>query len=93
MQQECTRPSKGTLVSDLNKQRLKVLGHGHVFEVGILISSGSDIRFDWPTVGRTVHRAGRLYTTGAIWDTLGNVTAVLSLLQDFVHVSLAAETS
>ena len=50
----------------------KVLGHGHVFEVWILISSGSDIIiqirtrgfgvFDWPTVGRAAHRAGRLYT-------------------------------
>ena len=27
------------------------------------------------------------------WDTLGAVAAVLSLLQDFVHISLASETS
>ena len=27
------------------------------------------------------------------WDTLGKVAAVLSLLQEFVHISLAAEAS
>ena len=35
-------------------------------------------------------------TQGAMyrgWDTLGTVAAVLFLLQDFVHISLAAETS
>ena len=80
---------------------LKVLGHGHVFEVWILISSGSDIIIqirtrgfgDWPTVGRAVHRAGRQGTIYRSWDTLGTVAAVRSLLQEFVHISLAAEAS
>ena len=39
-----SRPSRMIKVSlPLLISRLKVLGHGHVFEVWILISSGSDI--------------------------------------------------
>ena len=70
-----------------------------MFEIWILIFTaviipdfhGSDIIipdantwFDWSTAGRTVHQAGRL---------IYKVLAVLSPLQDFVIISLAAETS
>ena len=83
---------------------LKVLGHGHVFEVWILISSGSDIIIQIRTVtwfwsDLIGQQLGVPYTEPAdcmqgtiyrSWDTLGIVAAVLSLLQEFVHISLAA---
>ena len=89
-------PMKATL-------KLKVLGHGHVFEVWILISSGSDIDSNaWFWSDLIGQQLGAPYTEPAdciqgtiyrSWDTLGTVAAVLSLLQDFVHISLAADTS
>ena len=45
---------------------------------------------EWPTVGRAVHRTGRLYTRYYLQE-LGyarHVAAILSLLQYFVHISL-----
>ena len=62
---------------------LKVLGHGHVFEVWILISSGSDIIIQIRTHGFGVPYTepadcvqGTIYRS---WDTLGTIAAVLSL--------------
>ena len=55
-------------------------------------------RLDGSTVvGHAVHRAGWMYTRYALrelgYTISGTIAAVLSLLQDFVHVSLAAEVS
>ena len=76
-----------------------------MFEVWILISSGSDINPDSNTwfwsdlIGQQLDAPytepadciqGTIYRS---WDMLGTVAAVLSLLQDFVQISLAAETS
>ena len=36
--------------------------------------------------GEDLAVAGRLYTIYRSWNTLGTVVAVLSLLQDFVHI-------
>ena len=41
----------------------------------------------------TPNRLYMVYTMDRSWDTLGTVVAVLSPLQDFVIISLAAETS
>ena len=68
-----------------------------MFEVWILISSGSDIIIQIRTRGWSDligQQLGAPYTEPAdciqgtiyrSWDTLGTVAAVLSLLQEFVH--------
>ena len=76
-----------------------------MFEVWILISIGSDImiRIRTHSFGDLIgQQLGAPYTEPAdciqgtiyrSWDTLGTVAAVLSLLQEFVHISLAVEAS
>ena len=73
-----------------------------MFEVWILISSGSDIIIQIRTRGFGVillannwARRTQSRPTGTIyrsWDAF-TIATVLSLLQDFMHICLAAETS